>query len=232
MASLMGAWNKAEAEQEFHRALELNPWYIQARGWYAFFYLQFAAGRLEEGVAHAKLALEADPLSSYAHTILGFTCTFAGRYAQGVQECERAVALDSESYLARGCLMVALHLSGRLDEAVPVGEVALAKSGRHPWAMAGLAVTLADLNKPADANAVYAEMMARARRGYVQPCTLALAASAAGLEAEAIRHAREAFEIRDPMCQVIFSRVWPQSARLRAYPGFHDIPADKGWLLK
>ena len=31
MASLMGAWDRAEAEREFLRALELNPRYLQAR---------------------------------------------------------------------------------------------------------------------------------------------------------------------------------------------------------
>lgn len=35
MASLMGAWDKAGAEPEFLRALELNPRYLQARDWYA-----------------------------------------------------------------------------------------------------------------------------------------------------------------------------------------------------
>jgi hypothetical protein len=65
--------------------------------------------------------------------------------------------------------------------------------------MAGLAVAFADWGKSADAEAIYAEMTARARRYYVQPCTLALAAAAAGFEDEAIRHAAEAFEIRDPM---------------------------------
>ena len=232
MACLVGTWDKAEAEREFLRALELNPRYIQARDWYAFFYLQFAAGRLEEGVAQAKLAADSDPLSSYAHTVLGFTYTFAGKYDCAVQECERGVELDSESYLARGCLLVALHCSKRFDEAVAVGEMALAISGRHPWTMALLATTLADWGKPADAEAIYAEMMGRARRCYVQPCTLALAASAAGLEDEAIGHASEAFEIRDPMSQMFFSRVWPDSARLRMYPRFHEIAADTGWLLK
>lgn len=232
IACLMGAWDKTDAEREFLHALELNPKYIQARAWYAFFYLQFAADHLEEGVAQAKLAVEADPLSSYAHTILGFTYTFAGRYADGVRECQRGVELDSASYLARGCLLVSLHFSGRFDEAVAAGESALAISGRHPWTMALLAATFADWGKPADAEAIYAEMVARARRGYMQPCTLALAAAAAGFKDDALRHAREAFEIRDPMSQMFFSRNWPDSARLRADLRFYKITADTGWLLK
>lgn len=107
MACLMGAWDKAEAEREFFRAPNLNPRYVQARDWYALFYLQFAEGRLQDGVAQAKLALESDPLSSYAHAIYSFTCALAEKHAEAVQPSRRAVELDSESYLAsrdsRGC---------------------------------------------------------------------------------------------------------------------------------
>jgi serine/threonine protein kinase/Flp pilus assembly protein TadD len=229
MASLMGTWNKAEAEREFLRALELNPKYLQARDWYALFYLQFAAGRLEEGVAQARQALDCDPLSSYANTLFGYTCAFAGKYTAGVQACERAVELDSESFIARWAHHVTLHLSGRFEEAVRAGELALAMSGRHPWAMATLALTFADWGKPADAEALYAELAARGRRSYVSPSWLALAAAAVGLEDETIRHAREACEIRDPISIAVFSKWWRSwNVRLRAYPRFCELLAGTG----
>jgi serine/threonine-protein kinase len=229
MASLMGTWNKAEAEREFLRALELNPKYLQARDWYALFYLQFAAGRLEEGVAQARQALDCDPLSSYANTLFGYTCAGAGKYTAGVQACERAVELDSESFIARWAHHVTLHLSGRFEEAVRAGELALAMSGRHPWAMANLALTFADWGKPADAEALYAELAARGRRSYVSPSWLALAAAAVGLEDETIRHAREACEIRDPISIAVFSKWWRSwNARLRAYPRFCELLAGTG----
>jgi TolB-like protein len=62
MASLMGAWDKAEAEREFLRALELNPRYVQARDWYALYYLMLSEGRSAEAIAEAKGALELDPV--------------------------------------------------------------------------------------------------------------------------------------------------------------------------
>ena len=229
ISSLMGAWDRTEAEREFLLALELNPRYLQARDWYALFYLQFAAGRLEDGVAQARLALDSDPLSSYAHTVFGYTCSFAGRYAAAVQACERAVELDSESFVARWAHHIALHVSGRFEEAVHAGEVALAMSGRHPWVMANLVVTFADWGKPADAEALYAELAARGRRSFVLPSCLALAAAAVGLEDDAIRHAREACVIRDPISIAFFSKWFrPWSARLRAYPRFRELLAGTG----
>jgi adenylate cyclase len=232
MACLMGAWEKAEAELEFLRALELNPRYIQARVWYALFYLQFSEGRLEEGVAQARLALQSDPLSAYFNCAFGFICSIAERYNEGSQACERAVALDSDSFIARWSHHMSLYLSGRFEEAAAAGEVALATSGRHPWAMGTLAATFADWGKPSEAEAIYAELMGRARRSYVPPSILAVTASAAGLVDESIRHAREAFQIRDPVSQFFLSKLTPASARLLADPGFHKIAADTGWLLK
>jgi tetratricopeptide (TPR) repeat protein len=233
MASLMGAWDRAKAEGEFLRALELNPRYTQARDWYALFYLQFSEGRLAEGMDQAKLALASDPLSSYAHAVYGLTCGCAGRHAEAVQAARRAVELDSESYLAQMILQGVLQFSGNLEESVAAGELALGMSGGVSWSMAFLAVTFGDLGKPEDADAVYAEMLARSRRQYVPPALLAVAASAAARENEAIRHASDAFKIRDPQCQSFFSRHLPHSARLYAYPRFREMLARMGrsdWL--
>lgn len=223
MSSLMGAWDKAEAEREFLCALQLSPSYVQARGWYALFYLQFSEGRLAEGASQAKLALDSDPLSSYAHTIYSLTTANAGNHAEAVQASRRAVELDSDSYLARGTLFLVLHLGGSFEESVAVAETALAMSGRHSWSMAVLAVVLADWGRPADADAIHAEMVARARRQYVPPALRAVAASAAGREDDAIHHAQEALEIRDPACRLYFSRHFAYSKRLYAYPQFREL---------
>jgi adenylate cyclase len=223
MAALMCAWDRAEAEKEFARALELNPGYIQARGWYALFYLQLSKGQLAEGAAQAKMALESDPLSSYTHTIYGLTSSNVGNHAEAIQALRRAVELDNESYLARGTLLLVLHQGRFFAEAVQVAEAALAMSGRHSWAMAILATVLADWGKPAKADALYAEMVARGRRQYVPPALVAVAASAAGREDDAIRHAQEALEIRDPACPLYFSRYFPYSTRLYAYPRFREL---------
>lgn len=233
MASLMGAWDKAVAQREFLMALELNPKYIQARDWYALYYLQLSEGQLEEGVAQSRLALESDPLSAYAHCLFGFTCCVAGRHVEGTQACKHAVELDSESFLAQWAYHYALYFSQRFEEAVAVGERAAAMSGRHPWAMGTLAATLGDWGKASDAEAIYAELIGRARRSYVPPSILAITACAAGLkDDEAIRHAREAFQIRDPMSQFFFSKINPASGRLLGIPSFHETSADMGWLLK
>lgn len=229
MASLTGAWNKVEAEREFLRALELNPRYTQARDWYAMFYLMFSRGRMAEAMVEAKLALEFDPLSSYAHTMYGFVCGYGGEYGQAEEAARRAVELDSESYLARFALGEVLRVNGKFEESVTTGELALAISGRHAWAIMFLALALADWGKPTDAEALYVEMLARARRQYMPPATLAVVAAAATRENDAIHHARDAFKIRDPECLFAFSRHGLIATRLYAYPRFRDLLSEMGF---
>src|SRR6266852_7435413 len=62
----------------------------------------------------------------------------------------------------------------------------------------------------------------RARRQYVPAAQLALAAAALK-DNEAIRHLREAFEIRDPDCQFFFSKHLPFAAPLYAHPRFRVL---------
>jgi tetratricopeptide (TPR) repeat protein len=232
LTSWMYTWDRAETEREFARAIQLNPKDIQALTWYGH-YLQLSEGRLTEGMEQAKLALASDPLSGYAHTMYALTCGIAGKTAESVEVSRRAVQLDSESFLANWVLQVILLLSGQLKASVAAGESALAMSGRHPWSMAWLAAALADWGKTDEADSLYFEMRARARRQYVAPTSLAIAALAAAREDEVIGYAREACEIHDPGCATFFSRYFYLSPRLYRDPRFREIIAQMGrsdWL--
>src|SRR5262249_54927603 len=144
MASLMGTWDREVARREFLRSIELNPKYLQAHAWYGLFYLQFSEGQLAEGLTQAKVALVSDPLSGYGHAIYATTCVCAGKIGEAVHSSRRALEVDSENYLARVALQESLRLTGEFEEAIAVGDVALAMSGRHAWAMAFRALTFAD----------------------------------------------------------------------------------------
>jgi adenylate cyclase len=209
MAALMGAWDEAEAEREFLYALELNPRYPPALCRYAYFFLVLSKGRVTEGAAQATLALESDPLSAYAHSVYSLTRAITGKHEDALRASRRAVELDPESFPANFALQLALYSSSRLEESVHAGELALAVSGCHSLSMVLLAMTLADLGKPAEAEAVYEEMSARARRQYVSPALLAGAAIAASRKSDAICHARDALKTRDPVCKCFSKHVPP-----------------------
>jgi hypothetical protein len=80
--------------------------------------------------------------------------------------------------------------------------------------MAILASIFMDWGKPSEANAIYTELTARARREYVPPSYLVIAAHTLGLQGEALAQARHAMEIRDPCRHLMFSKYFPYGARL------------------
>lgn len=216
-------WNKAEAG--FGRARELNPLYLQNLDWYAVFYFVWSQGRFDEGIAVAKQAAEYDPLSGYAHAIVAFAYGHSGRGEEAVRAAKSATELE-ESFFTYWASQHAFHSDQQFENALAAGETALALSGRHPFAMSAQAMIFADWGKTSAAQALYAELAARAAQGYVQPTHMAMAASAAGESEKAIEYARLAFEIRDPMLAT--ANHWPDFARLRQDPRFDAILAGMG----
>jgi serine/threonine protein kinase/Flp pilus assembly protein TadD len=216
-------WDWTEAEREYLRALELNPRSLHALALYAS--LLVDKGRFDEGITYARRAVEYDPLSAYAHYSLTYAYALSGRTREAVQAAKSCAELE-ESFIVNWGLHLSLHWDGQFEEAASAGEMALALSGRRAFALGGLATMYADWGKIAEARAIYAELVARAVYEYIQPSILAMAASAAGEKDKALAHAREAYEIRDPV--LVLARHLPNYARLREDPRFAEILAGMG----
>ncbi len=148
-ATLLYENNRAMAKQEFERALELNPSYAMGRCWYGNFYLNWACGDFEQGIAESRRALEIDPLSAYLTMTLGVGLFTAGRVGRSDRHCRRAIQLDPESFVSRWALGIALGLAGRFEEAVSVLDAAAVMSGRHSLALTVLAGVFGQGGKPA-----------------------------------------------------------------------------------
>ena len=72
-------WDLARGEEEFRRAIALNPNYSTAHQWYAN--LLTAAGRFPEAEAEMRRAQDIDPLSLIANAALGWVLYHAGNFA-------------------------------------------------------------------------------------------------------------------------------------------------------
>jgi len=228
MIHVLHDWEWSKAEHEFLRALALNPRYLQNLTSYGALYMTWVQGRVDEGIALVKQALEYDPLSGYAHAMLALSYYWAGRGAEAVVAANAARELE-ESFIVYYVSQVAFHLDRQFDKAAAAGEMALALSGRNAPALASQATIYADLGKIADAQAIYSELVARAAHGYIPAIRMAIAASAAGELDLAVAHAREAFEVRDPWVPwEIAVKNCPEYVRLREDPRFNELVARKG----
>jgi TolB-like protein/DNA-binding winged helix-turn-helix (wHTH) protein/Tfp pilus assembly protein PilF len=106
-ASLAGVtfqydWDWPRAEQQFLRAIELNPAYPTAHQWYAA-YLS-AMGRHDEALREIQTARRLDPLSLITITTDGILRYQARRYDEALATCQHALELDPGFFMARVCV--------------------------------------------------------------------------------------------------------------------------------
>ena len=223
-ATMLYERNDELAGRAFRRSLELNPNYPQALGWYGLWYQQWIMGNYEEGRAALERLREVDALSAYAHVMMAFSGYSGGKSPMAVQEARRGTELDPQSFLAWWCLSCALQLSGDFDAAVLAAERAAAMSGRHQWAMAVLASSLARSGRMDEAREAYAELQARRAQGYLQPGLVCVAAAdVLGIDA-GISEVARAVDDLDPLF-VTIARNTPMLDPMRSDPRFHSLVA-------
>jgi serine/threonine protein kinase/Tfp pilus assembly protein PilF len=85
-------WDWSGAEQEFRRAIELNPGYARAHELYGFHL--HGMGRFDEAIAEGKRSVELDPLSLLNNRVLGQTFFFARKYDQAIEQFRKTLDLD------------------------------------------------------------------------------------------------------------------------------------------
>ena len=112
-------FNWRAAEQEFLRAIDLNPSYATAHYYYGN--LLAALGRADEAAAEGRRVLELDPMAANAHQNLAFLLYMGQRYDEALKQCAEAIALDRQpntDYLT-GLIYERL---GRYDDAIRAFE--------------------------------------------------------------------------------------------------------------
>jgi serine/threonine protein kinase/Flp pilus assembly protein TadD len=86
------------AEQEFKRAIELNPNYADAHYRYAWTYLT-PLGKSEQAISEMKKALELDPFSRMDNTVLGLTYFYARKYDHAEEQFKKAIELNPDFFV-------------------------------------------------------------------------------------------------------------------------------------
>jgi predicted Zn-dependent protease len=110
---------------------------------------------------------------------------------------------------------------GEFDQALAKATELLALSGRNPWVLAIFGWSLCKAGKSQWARAVYDELSARARHEFVSPFWLAVAATSAGCQDEAMKLAERAVAERDSF--VVVGRFMPFWEGVRADVRFTQI---------
>lgn len=100
-------------EQEFKKALDLNPGYASARQWYGE--LLAETGRFEDAYVQLNRAVELDPRSTIVQSTLGWAYLAADDYARAEKELRKALVLDPDNPDPQDALFNTLFALGRRD---------------------------------------------------------------------------------------------------------------------
>jgi len=215
-------WNLARGEEEFRRAIALEPNYSTAHQWYGN--LLTAAGRFPEAEREMRRAQEIDPLSLIANAALGWVLYHAGDYAGAVAQCDRTLELDPDYALAHLWRGWALQELDSLPAAVVAHRRALAASDGTGLYVASLARSLALAGQRAGAESLLGQLRARGEAGrYVPSYEVARVYVALGDRRRAFAWLDRARAERSH--SMVFLRVDPQLARLRDDPRFARLAA-------
>jgi tetratricopeptide (TPR) repeat protein len=210
-------WNFEGAEQEFKRAIELNPNYATAHHWYSHLLMQ--VGRTEESLAEAKRAQELDPLEPSVNNGLARQYYLSRQYDKAIAQCQIVLQIDPNYLPAAMQLALAYEQKGRVTEAVTLLEKARSSAGTLPVARALLAHAYATAGRKADAQRelnVLTGMVSHNQ--YVPPSYLAIVSLALGDKDKAFDYLQQSY--RDRSEHMLYLGVEPLVDPLRSDPRF------------
>jgi TolB-like protein/Flp pilus assembly protein TadD/predicted Ser/Thr protein kinase len=131
-------WNFAEAEQEYQRAIVLNP--NCAECYHEYSHLLLLLGRLDDSLRQSRKFLELDPVSHTPIEHLGYHYLRARRFADAITQYLEDRRLYPDAGDQAGELADAYYFSGMYREAVDE----YVKQGRAQGATAGELTSLTD----------------------------------------------------------------------------------------
>jgi serine/threonine-protein kinase len=215
-------WDWVGAEQEFGRAIELNPSFTYSRLQYA--QMLAAVRRLDEAVRQARLAVDLDPLSADALRVLAVTLYYARDYAGADEAVGRSLVIEKSSAGALAIQGRIAEAQGRADDALSLTENALQLSDVPPVLLRVQHMRLLALNgKAAQARAALKglEQELSARQIESNPHYAAFVRLALGDRDAALDGLESAVRLRQPT--VMWLAVDPRVDDLRADPRFTQM---------
>jgi TolB-like protein/Tfp pilus assembly protein PilF len=213
-------WDWNSAEDEFMRAIELNPGYPTARLWHSLF-LVFMK-RHDEAIAAVDRALELDPLSLISIADRGWAFYHARKYDEAIEQYGKALELDRNFAVAHWGMGLANEQRGRPDEAAANMRAAVELASDNAVYHAALARALALSGKKDEATQTLETLLENRRgRRFVPSADMVFAYVGMGKIDEALRSLDKAYDNKENLMAML--NVDPRLDPLRSNPRFGDL---------
>ncbi len=187
-------WDWVGAEQEFKRALELNPNDPNAHHWYMHYLIWM--GRTRDSLDTSQRALELDPLSPTMNSQLGEYYVFTRQYDRAIAQFRKTQTMDPNFFPMYRFFGRAYLGKGMYREAIAVLQDAVTLSGGDPDRVADLGYAYAVAGKRREALKVLDELKERSKHMNVPPFSIAVVYAGLGDEDQALEWLGKAHQER------------------------------------
>jgi tetratricopeptide (TPR) repeat protein len=211
-------WDWKGAEEEFLRAIELNPSYAVAHQWYAS-YLN-AMGRLEEAQAELSRARQLDPLSLIISMNAADTLFYGRKFDQAIEHLRALLEQEPRFLPALFNLGRVYVQKGMYDEAVSAFEQAQRYSG-NPQAYPALAHAYALAGKTNEARKILRQLTEQSDSRFPASPLIARIHLGLGETEQAIEWLRKGVEERSYWMTMLHGD--PVYDGIRSDPRFRDL---------
>ena len=162
--SMIFDWNWPVAEQEYRRALQLNPSLPEAQLGYADYLATL--GRFDESISYIQKAYLVDPLAIDSRAEALWTYYFSGRLQETVQQALKTIELEPQAGLPYALLALAYADMGQRAEAIKAAENVISRQD-SPSVVATAASAFARAGEPAKARQLLDRALELARDRYI-----------------------------------------------------------------
>jgi TolB-like protein/DNA-binding winged helix-turn-helix (wHTH) protein len=213
-------WDWRGAEQEFKRAIELNPSYANAHHWYATYL--FGMGRYPEAIAEDRKAESLDPLSIVISVDVAMEALRPARmYDQEMEQCRKTLEMEPNFPSAHACLSDSYAHKRMYNEAIAEMQKAIDLSGGSVFWVSLLGYTYAMAGRPDEARKILNELKARSNREFVSAQDFAYIYTGLGDKDQAYVWFEKAYEERSDV--ILNLNADPDFESLRSDPRFQEL---------
>jgi len=198
-------WDWSAAENEFKRALELNPKYATGHEWYGL-YLS-SMGRFDEGITETERARDLDPLSPMINAVVGIAYYFARRYEDSIEAHQKTLDLDPTFLLSNTYICMAYVANGMYESALRVMRRVEASAVDHAYSLGYFGCFYGFCGQKEDALRILDTLNEMAKQRYVSPILQAFVLQGLGRINEAVDWFEKAYLERNPI--LVFNKFAP-----------------------
>jgi adenylate cyclase len=209
-------WDWPAAEQEFKRAISLNPQSAQSYTLYTHYLA--GMGRYDEAKKYGARALELDPLSVSAHWFLGWGAIYAGRSDEAIGFFSKAIELDPNNPWTRWFLGRAYLLSGNSSRAIEEMETGLRFGPDDPLGLGFTGYVYAVTGRRADALKILQRLDELQKRRFISTISRVYVYAGLGDKDKAFEWLEKAYQERSD--SLAWFRFDPESKSLHSDPRF------------